>query len=254
MSFQRVFYVPDVHAPYHDPKALALVDKVARDWRPRIVVQGGDLGDNYQVSAYGKGLDRVPLHEEITGTREVRAVFDSWPSVKEKRMTLGNHCDRWERWLQDPRRAAELEQYLGYGRDVTIDDLWQLSENGWQVTSYRDFTRIGKVHFTHDVGAGAKFATNTAGEVFGHSIVIGHHHAMQMFVLGNALNERWGAWQFGWLGDINRATYEHRIKKMKQWTLGFGAGVYDTKSGRITWQPVPILDYTAEVGGKVYRA
>ena len=254
MSLERILLCPDLHAPYHDPKAFSLMLKVARYWQPRGLVQIGDLGDNYQVSAYGKGADRVSLDEEIKGTRKARAKLDAIDSLRWKEITLGNHCDRWEKWLQDPKHAAEAEQYLGISRDTTIDGLWQLSKNGWRVTPYRDHTKIGKVFFTHDVGSGGKFATNTAGEVFGHSVCIGHHHAMQMFVLGNATGERWGAFQFGWLGDINRATYEHRIKKMKQWTLGFGIGVHDTKTGFITWQPVPILDYTAQVGGKVYRA
>lgn len=253
MSLNKVICVPDIHAPYHDEKALALVDKVARDFRPRDLIQIGDLGDMYQVSAFGKDHDRLPLNEEIAGTQAVRALLDSWDSLRSKRITLGNHEDRWDRWLQNPKNADELERYLGIGRDVTVSDLFKLEANGWEVTAYRDHTVLGKVHFTHDVGTGGKFATNAAGETFGHSVVIGHHHAMQMFVLGNAVGERWGAWQFGWLGDLGRATYEHRIKKQRQWTLGFGVGIHDTKTGYITWQPVPIINYTAEVGGKVFK-
>lgn len=254
MSLNRILYVPDPHAPYEDKKAVALVDKIAKDLCFDDLVCGGDLCDMYQISAFGKDHDRLPLDQEIQGARDLRAKMDAWPGVKRKYITFGNHEDRWTRFMQDPKQADAMERHLGYARETTPDDLFQLSENGWKTTPYRDFMTIGKVHFTHDTGQGGEYATAQAGKTFGHSVVIGHHHAMQMFVLGNALGERWGAWQFGWLGDIERATYEHKIKRMKMWTLGCGVGVHDTRTGYITWQPVPFINYTAEVGGKVYRA
>jgi hypothetical protein len=128
----------------------------------------------------------------------------------------------------------------------------QLSENEWELTPYRQSTKIGEVYFTHDTGNSGKYTTARALDAFQHSVVIGHHHAIQYAVEGNATGTyRVGA-QFGWLGDADKADYLHRIKALRNWSPGFGIGYHDLATGLVYLVPVPIVNYSACVEGAIY--
>ncbi len=46
----------------------------------------------------------------------------------------------------------------------------------------------------------------------------------------------------------------HRIKAIKDWTLGFGIGYLDTKTGIVYLSPVPIVKGTCMIEGKLIVA
>ena len=53
-TLKRILIIPDVHAPYHDKKAWALVMKVAHAFKWDKVVCLGDFFDCYAISSYRK--------------------------------------------------------------------------------------------------------------------------------------------------------------------------------------------------------
>ena len=81
----------------------------------------------------------------------------------------------------------------------------------------------------------------------------GNTHRMAYVVEGNAAGEQKIAVQFGWLGDTEGADYMHRMKARKDWALGFGVGYLDTDTGTVYLIPVPIVNYSLCLNGKVYR-
>lgn len=246
MSLRRVLILPDTHSPYHDKRAWRLVMKVGHEFKPHTLVHLGDLADCYAVSAHSKDPSRtLSLADEIELVRELRAEMDSL-GAKRKVFVEGNHEDRLKRYLQD--KAPEL-----FGL-VDADRLLGLSENGWEFVPYRQSAQVGKVHFTHDTGTTGKYSTMRALETFQHSVCVGHNHAMQYMVVGDATGDYQVGAQFGWLGDIEQVDYMHRIRVRRSWALGFGTGYHDTQSGMVFLVPHPIVDYRACVEGKVYSA
>jgi hypothetical protein len=57
---------------------------------------------------------------------------------------------------------------------------------------------------------------------------------------------------FGWLGDVSKITYAHRIQAMRDWMLGFGIAYLEPRTGYVHMQPVAIVGYRCVVGGKLF--
>ena len=58
---------------------------------------------------------------------------------------------------------------------------------------------------------------------------------------------------FGWLGDFDTIDYMHRAKAKRDWVHGFGIGYHDTITNYVYIAPVPIINGTCCVEGKVYK-
>lgn len=247
-DLKPILIVPDTHIPFHDARAWELLLKVGKALKPHYLVTIGDLADFYSVSSHSKDPRRVTqLDAEL---EEVHKALDQLDALgaKDKRFIAGNHCDRLTRYLQD--KAPELFNVVG------IPELLKLKERGWDYTPYKQDTKIGKLHLTHDVGVAGRNATFKALDTYMHSIVTGHTHRLQYIVEGNAVGEYKVSAMFGWLGDAEKVDYMHRVNVLKNWTLGFGVGYVDEKSGVVYLTPVPIIKvkdtYTAVVNGKFY--
>jgi predicted phosphodiesterase len=242
---EKWLIVPDTHAPYHDEQAWKLLLKVGRAFKPDGVAHLGDIGDFYKVSAHSKDpARRLQFDDEREITKGCRQDLDNL-EPKKKKFVKGNHEHRLERYMWD--KAPELDF-------VSVDKALKLKENGWEVTDYRDYTNVGKLRLTHDTGQGGKYTAARAAETFQASVAIGHHHAMQYFVTGDATGERKLGVSFGWLGDADKADYMHRIKARQLWSLGFGIAYRDTRTDVVHVVPIPIIDYRCMVEGKVYEA
>jgi predicted phosphodiesterase len=220
--------------------------RAARGFKPEVVVHMGDLADMFTVSSHSKDPSRLlTLKDELVLVRKLRAQMES---LAPRRMVFveGNHEDRLRRYLQD--KAPEL-----FGL-VSADELIGLSKNGWEFTGYKDYAKVGKLHVTHDTGHSGKYTTARALETFQASVVIGHHHAIGFMVGGDAKGKHQVAAQFGWLGDIRQIDYMHRVKAMRNWSLGFGTGYRSRRTNVVYLTPHPIVNYSACVEGRVYSA
>lgn len=219
--------------------------KAARAFKPQVIVHQGDLADFYAISSHSKDPRRASqLKEELREVRKLRADLDRL-GAKRKIFIEGNHEDRLRRYLEE--KAPEL-----FGMFDT-DSLLQLTDHGWEFVPYKSHARVGKLYFTHDTGNSGKYTTARALDAFQHSVAIGHHHATQYAVEGDATGKyRVGA-QFGWLGDAKQVDYLQRIKALRNWTLGFGIGYRDTKTNVVFLTPCPIVNYTVCIEGRIYR-
>jgi predicted phosphodiesterase len=244
-STERVLLVPDTHCPYHDERAWRLMLKAARQFQPHTIIHQGDLADFYAISSHSKDPTRAQqLKQELKAVRKLRADLDRL-GAKRKVFIEGNHEDRLRRYLEE--KAPEL-----FGMFDT-DSLLQLSENGWQFVPYKSHAKVGKLYLTHDTGNSGKYTTARALDAFQHSVVIGHHHTTQYAVEGDATGKyRVGA-QFGWLGDARQVDYLHRIKALRNWSLGFGIGRHDKATGVVYLTPISIVNYTVCIEGRVVR-
>ncbi len=239
-----ILFVPDAHIPYHHAAAWALMLKAAADLKPQIICVIGDLADFFGVSDHLKDPRRArQLEGEVAQANDALDQLDALGATR-KIFIEGNHEDRLKRYLE-----AKAPELFGF---VDVPGLFRLGKRGWEHVGYHDYTKIGKLFVTHDVGAAGKYAIYQTLATYEHSIVTGHTHRLAYIVEGNAVGEYKVAAQFGWLGDVDQVDYLHRAKAKKDWALGFGVGYLDPRTGYVYLTPVPIVNGTCVVNGKLY--
>lgn len=244
-ALRRILFVPDTHVPYHDRRAFALMLQAMRGWKPDIIAVLGDLADFYSVSSHAKRVDRVrTLDVEVAEVNEALSQLDALGAT-ERHYVCGNHEERLERYLMD--KAPELFNM------VRIRDLFKLDDRGWHYTPYKESARIGALNLTHDVGQAGKFAFMRAMDAFQGNVVIGHTHRMGVHFEGNSKGECHVSAQFGWLGEVDKIDYMHKVAALRSWQLGFGTGTM-LPDGTVFLQPIPIVNYQCVVDGVLYAS
>jgi predicted phosphodiesterase len=238
---KKLLIVPDTHAPYHDERAVRIVESVIDHWQPDIFVCLGDWVDNLALSGHTPNK----VHQGPNAGKEILAAATRLESlsrgIKERHFIMGNHETRLERYIA--QKAPALDGMLDIA-DALCLQKWD------SVTPYNETLKLGKVHFTHDVGKAGQNAHRSAAASYMGSVVIGHTHRMAYEVVGRQAGPPIVATMFGWLGNSAAVDYLHRAEA-KRWPLGFGIG-YMEPSGVIHLQPVPIVNYKCVVEGRLY--
>jgi hypothetical protein len=245
-DLEPILLLCDIHAPYHDKRAIDLVLDVARDLHPTHLILLGDAADFYSVSAHSKSPARAQrMAWELD---EVNALLDRLDATGacDRVYHGGNHEDRLDRYIRD--RAPDLDGVVD-----GVPGLLRLRQRGWTYVPYKRDHSLGKLHTTHDVGQCGRYSVYRCLDTYQHTVASGHAHRMAYVVEGNATAEVKLSAQFGWLGDVEAIDYMHRVKALKDWALGFGVGYLHPETGRVYLQPVPIVGYTCVVNGKLYQ-
>lgn len=207
------------------------------DWNPDVIVVMGDLADFYSISSFSKDPTRgMAFSDEIADLHDALDDLDSLQPER-KFYIEGNHEYRLITYLRN--KAPELFE------TITVSKYLRLNERDWELTPYKQATKLGKLWITHDVGNVGRYSLFRAADTFQHSVVVAHTHHMGLIVEGNATGEHFVAAQFGWMGDVNRVDYIHRVKAERSWTLGFGTGLM-REDGVVYLTPHPII----RLGGK----
>jgi metallophosphoesterase superfamily enzyme len=242
-GLEKILVIPDTHVPFEDGQAFAVMMAAARILRPDTIVFLGDFADFMSVSFHPKELHRrgYTLKEEVDA---VNARLDQIQALGASRVVFikGNHEYRLERYLTE--KAPSL-----FGLVSTVD-LFRLNERGWECVEYRKHLKIGKMHFTHDVGHAGIYAHRQSRMAFEGNVVIGHVHRCVMEVAGTAKGPAHVGIALGWLGDKAQIDYMHEAKAA-QWTLAFGVAYHERDTGNVHVVPVPIVDYRCVVEGQI---
>jgi predicted phosphodiesterase len=244
---KKLFVIPDIHSPFHDRLAMRLTLLALKEFKPDIVVQLGDLIDCYSLSSFSiDPLRRKLFKDEVETTNDLLDKIDCAIQGAEKYVTLGNHEERFDRYLQG--HGPSLCGLSG----LSIPELLKLRVRGWKVTQYKDFLRLGKAIFTHDLDYGYAGVARKALHDAQHTVVVGHAHRIETVVEGDATGTAKFAACFGWLGDPNYADYKHRLKANRDWAQGFGIG-YMQDGGTVHFQAVPIVYGSCVIEGELLR-
>lgn len=237
---RRILVFPDLHIPYHDPRALALAKLVARKERATHGVAIGDWADCYAVSAHPKTPGRrVTWPEEMSAARKewkaTRALFD------EAKFAAGNHEYRYERYVM--ANAPEL-----FETHPSIREMIGVDKREWH--PYRSHFTIGGMAFTHDLGHAGVGSLKQTLDAFGACITFGHTHRLGTHYDGNVDGSHRVAMNVGWMGDERSVDYMHQAK-MRSWQKGFG---WIEQRGQLSWcQAVPIIDGACVLNGHYYK-
>lgn len=237
---KKVIFIPDVHAPHHDERALRLVEGVINEWEPDVLVCLGDWLDNLAVSGHEPAKVRANNLKREVALAATR-LEGLTRGIPERHFVMGNHETRLERYIA--RKAPELDGLLDVA-DMLCLGKWT------SVTPYNETLKLGKLNITHDVGKAGQNAHRAAAQSYMASSIIGHTHRMAYEVIGRQAGAPVVAAMFGWLGNFREVEYLHRAEA-KRWPLGFGIGRMED-SGVVHVTPVPIVNYRAVVEGCLY--
>jgi len=244
-GLEPMVVVSDAHIPYHSKAWWDLLLQVGRFLRPKHIVIIGDFGDFYSISDHDKAPERANrMDEELA---EIDRCLDELDALgaTDKLYIEGNHEDRLRRHLMKNPALARV---------VSTEKLLRLKERGWEFVPYKRHAARGAVHFTHDVGSSGRNAVYSALNTYGHSVVSGHTHRLAYIVEGTATGECKLSATFGWGGDVEQVDYMCLAKARKDWALGFGVGYFDPVSGFCYLTPVPVVESTVCVNGRLFRA
>jgi len=243
--------VPDVHTPYHDPVAWAvLLDYIERG-RPGGVVQLGDFSSFDSVSSHPHDPKKVlSLEDEVKGSNLAldeldRACRRGGIARGNKWLTTGNHEERLDRYAL--KLAPELRPFIDWR------DMLHLDRRGWKVVPYKETLYIGELGYTHDVGRCGVNAARQSLQDVGTNVCFGHVHQLQIVYQGTVRGKRHVGATLGWLGSAEAIDYRHRDLVRRQWQHAFGV-VHYLSDGTFWLQGIPIVAGRAIVNGVVYGA
>lgn len=237
--------IPDTHIPYHDERAFTLMLKAVEQLDLYGIIILGDFGDFYAVSSHSKDPKRKTMFEwEI---QQVRAGLDRLDALKVKHKVFveGNHEDRLLRYLKDVAPALH--------DTISTSKLLQLETRKWEFVPYKSDYQLGKISITHDTGTAGRYAAYKCLDVYQHSNITGHTHRLAYVVEGNARGEHKISAQFGWLGNVEEIDYMHKASAKKNWALGFGLVHLHEATGIGYVVPIPIVNYTCCINGKLIK-
>lgn len=234
----KIIVLGDLHAPFHDKRAYALAKAVIKAYKPDVLVSIGDFVDSYAVSDYPKHPSRKNrLKYEVEAAAKL--VKELRPLAGSFFLTAGNHEYRLEKYLAT--RAPEL-----YGL-VCMRELLDICPHEW--LDYGEVLKIGKTHFTHDVGFCGAGAALKSLAAFGGNLVFGHSHRPEIVYSKNLREESHFCMNVGWLGDPSMIDYTHRVKT-RAWKHGVGLVEQDS-SGNSWASFVPFVAGKAMLQGKM---
>jgi hypothetical protein len=243
-----ILLVPDVHVPYHDRGAWALLLAVARHLQPAHVVVLGDFADCYSVSFHDKSPRRISkLADELEAVSECLRELEAATPCAARIYVEGNHEARMSRYIS--RQAGALHGIVG----TTYPEIVELPAHGWHWVPYHQAWAIGDLHVTHDVGRAGVYAARQSRMAFGSSIAIGHVHRMAIEHERTVDGRHHLGASFGWLGDAEAVDYRHRSLARREWVHGCGIATLDDQ-GHVHVQAVPFVGGRAWVAGSIVAA
>lgn len=121
-SVVPVVFLPDIHVPYQDDRAIELACKIIEAVKPTTVVYLGDNVDWHQLSKFNKDPDRITqVQNEIdTFHRIDRDIMSAAGMGIPRYYILGNHEDRLRRYQCEHHeiskvRGLQFDAMLGLG-------------------------------------------------------------------------------------------------------------------------------------------
>ena len=247
---KTTIFVPDIHAPFHDKRAVEATLSAIKNIRPERVVLLGDVGE-FEGASHWKWekRKRPPLEfvlpfvaEDISATNDILDKFDeaiAWDC--EKIFIMGNHEYRVDTLIKE---HPYLEKTYGLPTSLS------LRERGWKHEPLGKLVKVGPVFAYHGIHCGGINHTRLHLIKFGCNIVYGHYHDISMYSMqkaGGVIK----AWSLGCLKDLSDNANEWLSGAPKNWGHCFGVMTeYENKKRDFTMDVVEISNGRCSIGGR----
>lgn len=248
---QQVLIIPDIHVPYHDTKALAVLEKFMASQKWDVVVYLGDLLDFDMISSFNalnlrENETRRMMEDYITANE----TLDRHQAIVRKRnkkakfiFLEGNHEYRVQRLID---YNPPLEGLIEVPGSLHMEKRGMKWVPNW---STGELYKVGHLYFSHGNYI-TKYHAAKMADTYGVNIAYGHVHDFQYHP-----KQIWGknksimAQSLGFLAD------ESKLKYMKagpsNWMQGFGIAEV-REDGDFSLHPIQMVNYKFSYGGKTY--
>jgi predicted phosphodiesterase len=241
--YTKAGWLSDLHFPYQDQPAIDAALEFLGEWRPDLVVIGGDLLDMYSISRFDKDPERTfRLQDEIDAAKPfVKAVDALGADVV---YLLGNHEERLANLIRENPGLSRMRA-MEFPRAVELPP-------SWTVYPSQTHYRISHLTLLHgDLkgrGGGARhIAANMLGKLKT-SILFGHHHRQQCFPEPGYDKTIRAGFSTGHLSDESKMDY----CRCPDWTTGFASVDIDNESGIFDVRQHLIIGGRFRFNGKTY--
>lgn len=244
-DYERVVFISDIHAPFHDEKALAILYKFIKWFKPETVFIMGDMLDAYALSRFSKDPNgALHFQEEIDSATNILSDIRKNCGKKAKIYYLkGNHSARIQKFLWNNAKELsnlhilELPSLLNLKRfNIEYVEKGMMKYKGIMV-------KHGSV-----VRKYAGYSAKAEFEKNGCSGVSGHTHRAAIYMHTNAGGDyKW--MEVGCLCDLNQ---EYLEGETANWQQSFGIGYFHKKTTRYQLELVNIIDGKAMYAGKEF--
>lgn len=165
---KSILVIGDVHAPFTNAASLRRVEQLARQLKPKIVLQIGDAIDAFSFGKYPRTQNLMTPNKELDLAK--RMIYQMWENLKKASpkskliQMVGNHDERIVKRLME--KAPELE-FL-----YSIEKIFDLPRGVELIGAERDELIIDNILFMH--GFRSKLGDHALHN--GMNTVCGHSH------------------------------------------------------------------------------
>ena len=237
--------IADIHAPYQDDAAIAIMLEILHDAQPDSLINLGDMVDCYTLSDFLRDPNRKEsLQDEIDIARGINLMLRQAAPNATIDQFEGNHEERLRRALwRAEKTQAVVFQLTNLRREATWPKLLDLEGVGinWHPTG--TIAEIAPNFFAHH--GDCKGDPMTKFQVNG---ISGHIHKFMMRT-SRTVKE-----QIEWFTCPTLGTLNPEYDCHPQWQNGFWFLTHDIEAGTRTAEPVRIQDGSALFKGRKYTA
>ena len=205
---KKALVLPDVHAPYHDQRALDCALNYGVEYDPDVVIMHGDGVDCYAISFFKNDPTKPHFAREVELARDtIEEITECFPNA-EKIYIEGNHELRLrsELWGNSKKLA---------GLDIlTIPNLYGLNDMGWDYVSNSELLQndlkpfsLGKLYILHGTEIRVSYSVVNIPRIYYYrahvNMLVAHHHATQEYIQRKLDNTHEGAWSVGCLCKLS---------------------------------------------------
>lgn len=229
-GLQSWVIIPDVHVPFHDNRALAVVAQIIRILDPYGILQIGDLLDAYSLSRFPKDPRlMVKLQDEVDKARGILAAWRIIAPNAKMVLLEGNHSFRIRRTLwESPPAAQALLTLEAVQEALTWPKLLGLKELRIEHVPYGELYHLPKMVAKHGELVRSQAAYSAAAEhrKEGISGISGHTHRIGLFCSSDHNGAQ--TWlEVGHVCDLVKMDYVRR----PNWQQGCAVITFDPETG-----------------------
>lgn len=187
-KMKKAIVLPDIHWPLHNKKAVAVVFKFIKWFKPDIVILGGDAMEMGPACHWDKEKGNLRKSEGQRLLKDYQG-FDKdiltpieQMCPKARKIYLGGNHELWAERLVDEFPALE--------GIVEVENALKLEQRGWEWIPYlvkqqnggvhKGLLRLGKLTIVHGEYTNKYHASKTA-DTFQKSVLYQHTHDLQMY-------------------------------------------------------------------------
>jgi len=143
LACNNILLISDLHIPYHDIDAITIALDYGKSKKVNTIFINGDVIDNHQVSKFEPSIKKRKPKEEFEATEHFFATLRKNFPKASIYWLKGNHCIRWEKFLQAKVKEIFDDQYFH------LEERLHLNKYNVHLLDDKVLVKAGKLSITH---------------------------------------------------------------------------------------------------------